>query len=69
MMRPAKPALRSASAKDPPIRPTPKIATVSIAPYTDRPTAAAIMRNWSINSANCCGNSDCAPSLSAWSGS
>src|SRR5260370_22094950 len=34
-----------------------------------RPTAGAIRRNWSINFANCSGNSDCAPSDSARSGS
>src|SRR5215469_12013930 len=34
-----------------------------------RPTAGAIIRNRCINSANCSGNNDCAPSESAWSGS
>ena len=33
-----------------------------------RPTAGAMIRNCCINSANCSGPSDCAPSLSAWSG-
>ena len=36
---------------------------------TLRPTAGAIMRNSSINLANCSGKSDCAPSENALSGS